>query len=97
MSDLGGLLPGGPDLGGVCFQGGLPWVEGGLPQTPLPVNRITDTCKNITLATTSLRPVTSGQVADKFVNLMVDVCLRFNCAHFLWPQICGLTVFLCVL
>ena len=28
-----------------------------LRQTPPPVNRITDTSKNITLATTSLRPV----------------------------------------
>ena len=34
------------------------WCWGGLPGDPLPpVNRITDTCKTITLATTSLRPV----------------------------------------
>ena len=51
-------LPG----GGFCLvQGwvGLPGPRGGgggSPETP-PVNRITDTCKNITLATTSLRPV----------------------------------------
>ena len=40
--------------GGVCLVPG-----GGSPETtPLPpVYRITDTCKNITLATTSLRPV----------------------------------------
>ena len=54
--------PGGVWSGGVLFapgKGGL--VPGGvsqhaLRQTP-PVNRITNTCKNITLATTSLRPV----------------------------------------
>ena len=43
----GGVLPG---PRGVCL------VRGGSPETP-PVNRITDTCKNITLAPTSLRPV----------------------------------------
>ena len=36
--------------------GGLPGPGGACPETP-PVNRITDTCKNITLATTYLRPV----------------------------------------
>ena len=61
----GCLVPGGCLLwgvstpgGGVCSQGG-----GGIPActeagTP-PVNRMTDRCKNITLATTSLRPVIS--------------------------------------
>ena len=57
----GGILP----AGGVSLPGGfslprgggcLPCPRGGSPETP-PVNRITDTCKNITLATTSLRPV----------------------------------------
>ena len=46
--------------GSPCLiRGGLPaWSgEGGGWQSPPPVNRITDTCKNITLATTSLRPV----------------------------------------
>ena len=53
----GGLLPGGgwylvPGLGG----GGIPaCTEADTP----PVNRMTDRCKNITLATTSLRPVTT--------------------------------------
>ena len=43
-----GVLPG---PGGSAYSvGGSPW------QTP-PVNRMTDRCKNITLATTSLRPV----------------------------------------
>ena len=43
-------LPGGGG-GGVLPAWGGPWLE-----TP-PVNRITDMCKNITLATTSLRPL----------------------------------------
>ena len=66
----GGCLPG-PGWGVSAWsQGCLPGPEGGLPgpvgegggtqhalrQTP-PVNRMTDRCKNITLATTSLRPV----------------------------------------
>ena len=42
--------------GGLSGLGGSPW-SGGVLQTP-PVYRITDTCKNITLATTSLWPVT---------------------------------------
>ena len=42
--------------GGVCFQGGV-CSQHALRQTPH-VNRITDTSKNITLAITSLRPVT---------------------------------------
>ena len=50
---LGGLP--GPGGGG-SLPGGVCLVPGGLPRDP-PVNRITDTCKNITLATTSLRPV----------------------------------------
>ena len=60
----GGCLPG---PGGVsAWSGGSAWSRGGfslsLPgggpawRPPL-VDRITDTCKNITLATTSLRPV----------------------------------------
>ena len=53
----GGALPG---LGGFSLvRGGSPWSRGGSLETP-PVDRITDTCKNITLATTSLRPVTIG-------------------------------------
>ena len=62
-------LPGGclPGPGGVSAwsggwfslpRGGVCLVLGGLPGDPLPpVNRITDTFKTITLATTSLRPV----------------------------------------
>ena len=46
---------------GVCFPGGggPPSSRGGLLARPPPVNRMTDRCKNITLAKTSFRPVTS--------------------------------------
>ena len=68
---LGGSGPGGWGLvstwsvGGSAWSGGVCLVRGeGLPdrggspclETP-PANRITDMCKNIALATTSLRPV----------------------------------------
>ena len=55
-------LAGGFSLGCPWPGGGSPW-QGGLPgggfflADPPPVNRMTDRCKNITLATTSLRPV----------------------------------------
>ena len=53
--------PGGglPAQGGFSLPGGVSaWSGGALPaRRPPPVNRITHTCKNITLATTSLRPV----------------------------------------
>ena len=55
----GGVLLGPGGGGSPCSRGGLPVPGGGgggSPETP-PVYRITDTCKNITLATTSLRPV----------------------------------------
>ena len=59
----GGVPPSGgtPWQGCLLAEGGLldrgsPWQGGSLRQTP-PVNRMTDRCKNITLATTSLRPV----------------------------------------
>ena len=56
-----GVLPARSQGGGLPArsQGGgfsLPGPRGGCPETP-PVNRITHTCKNVTLATTSLRPV----------------------------------------
>ena len=50
VSDLGCVS----DLGGVCSRGVV--SQHALRQTP-PPDRITDACKNITLATTSLRPV----------------------------------------
>ena len=56
------MVPGFSLLGG---GGGVSLVPGGCsPETP-PVYRITDTCKNITLATTSLRPV-------KIVIILID-------------------------
>ena len=49
---------GGSALGGVSALGGcLLWGGSPCPETPRPVNRITHTCKNITLATTLLWPV----------------------------------------
>ena len=59
-------------LGGICSQGGV--CSGGVSaprgwypsmhwgRHPPPVNRMTNRCKNITLATTSLRPVTISLV-----------------------------------
>ena len=55
VSDPGGVCSGGGCSRGCLTRGGL--LQGGLPQTHPPVNRMTDRCKNITLATTSLRPV----------------------------------------
>ena len=64
VSARGGLVPGGSALGGVSGPGGCllwgvgggVWSQGGVgipacteADTP-PVNRMTDTCKNITLA-----------------------------------------------
>ena len=69
-SGLGGcLLPEGCLLPGVSAQGRggvYSWGESqhALRQTP-PVNRMTDTCKNITLATTSLRPVMRANLLRK--------------------------------
>ena len=76
VSALGGVCswgvsaPGGCLLlGGVCSQGGVcSWgvvsqhALRQAPTPPPPVNRITDTSKNITLATTSLRPVKTLRV-----------------------------------
>ena len=51
----GGVVSG---LGGGCaWSGGSASVPCGIPPPPSPVNRMTNRCKNITLATTSLRPV----------------------------------------
>ena len=55
MSTPGGVCSGGCLLqGGVCSWGWYPSMHWG--RHP-PVNRMTDRCKNITLATTSLQPV----------------------------------------
>ena len=49
--------------GGVCSWGGVSAPRGGIPACTEadipPVNRMTNRCKNFTLATTSLRPVIS--------------------------------------
>ena len=65
------------------WRGGSPWQGGGLlgrgvsqhalRQTPPPVDRITDTSKNITLATTSLRPV----------NITIRLIEVYTCVFFL--------------
>ena len=59
---------------GVCLvrgEGGLPGPGGACLETP-PVDRITDTCKNIILATTSLRPViTNEKNTGKYYEFLV--------------------------
>ena len=67
----GGCLPG---PGGVLPDGG------GLPGAPPPVNRITHTCKNITLATTSLRPVIK-QVKLNIFNTHYCIVKNINTYH----------------
>ena len=81
LPGLGGLLgPGGspwsqggsPCQGGLLGPGGSAWlggvclVLGGFSGDP-PVYRITDTCKNITLATTSLRPVIRVRLTSNYI------------------------------
>ena len=60
LTVLGGLHPGGSTQpGGVCIQGCLPnlggvYIQGGWAYPLPPVNRMTHSCKNITLPQTSL-------------------------------------------
>ena len=92
VSATGGVLPaqgGLPTQGGVCSRGvsaprgvGSPHpggfsMPGGSPclETP-PVNRITHTCKNITLATTSLRPVTIKQKQNETFRVATNKPIR---------------------
>ena len=61
-------------LGGVPVRGGVYLTGGGYtwsgtPNPPSPVNRMTDRCKNITLAKTSFRPV-------KIFSGLVSPCLN---------------------
>ena len=68
VSGLGGGVPG---PGGWCA-----WSRGVLPQClvgyhPSPVNRMTNRCKNITLATTSLRLV----IIIIIINLLIPIPL----------------------
>ena len=54
----GGVCSGGCQLWGMSAPRGVSGIEACTEaDTPPPVDRITDACKNITLATTSLRPV----------------------------------------
>ena len=59
-------------LGGSAPGGSAPRGEFGIPACievdPPPVNRMTDRCKNITLATTSLRAVINGLYCTKWVD-----------------------------
>ena len=75
-SQGGCLLPGGVSaLGGLCLLRGVcsrgVSAPGGVSQhalrqiPPPPVNRMTNRCKNITLATTSLRPVIKKKLATR--------------------------------
>ena len=71
----GGVLPAGgglPGPGGSSLPGGVCLVRGGARRTP-PVDRITDTSKNITLATTSLRPVKICWLLYKFLQILMWV------------------------
>ena len=83
--------------GGVSGPGGVcAWSGGGLPQclvgcqpprirhTTPPVNRMTNRCKNITLATTSLRPVTSLESFRRYVAIIINTCpwyVQFSYPH----------------
>ena len=57
----GGLLWGGVCSRGVCSREGV-GIPACIEAEPPPVNRMTNTCKNITLTTTSLRPVTMPKI-----------------------------------
>ena len=86
---------GSPYWGGASFLGGLPGrgasFLGGLLGRHPPVNRITHSCKNITFATTSLRPVTSlhmqtldhegknyGEVKSLTISNEIHACLKLE-------------------
>ena len=74
-----------PGPGGVvvCLVGGVPGPGGvclsDLWDTTPPVNRMTNRCKNITLATTSLRPVMKTSVPcctrNNIINLLKYIFL----------------------
>ena len=65
-----GLVPGGSGPGGV-WSWGVSGRGGSAGQVPPPVNRMTNRCKNITLAKTSFRPVTS-QFKDSSTNTIIN-------------------------
>ena len=66
---------GGVWSGGLSGPGGVCLVWGGLPGQVLPpVNRMTHRCKNITLAKTSFRPVTTrvtGFIPANFLDMKI--------------------------
>ena len=66
MSAPGGSAPGGSTPGGIC--------SGGFASDMPPVNRITDMSKNITLASTSLRPVKIQFRLTMLLKLVYDIC-----------------------
>ena len=72
VSGPGGLPTGGGCVwyqGGCLVPGGFSLPGGGSPYwRPPPVNRMTNRCKNITLATTSLRPAT--MLTKHFLNIL---------------------------
>ena len=65
--------------GGVCSGGGLVSQHALRQNPPPPVNRMTDRCKNITLTTTSLRPV----IIEKNLKMSSNEKLEFNIYRFI--------------
>ena len=74
------VLGGVPGPGGYLVPGGCTWSRGGVPGQVLPsppVNRMTNRCKNITLAKTLFRPViierrqkeNKKQLLDRFADI----------------------------
>ena len=68
--------PGGSAPGGGCLLPGGLVSQHALRQTP-PVNRMTNTCKNITLATTSLWPVIRTSVSLGVSHKTQETCLIY--------------------
>ena len=76
-------IEGGFSMGGLSIWGGggfLHPARGGLLARPPPVNRMTDRCKNITLAKTLFRPVIK----------LFSSCKRCNKNGFQWNAYCPL-------
>ena len=72
------LVPGGvPGPGGCTWSGGCTWFQGGvyLARYSPPVNRMTNRCKNITLAKTSFRPGNERAVCILLECILVANCL----------------------
>ena len=83
----GGLLRGGCLLWGVSAPGGVVWYPSmHWSRQPPSVNRMTNRCKNITLATTSLRPVKRLKWENVNCFLQFHRCVWHsrNYLHMLW-------------